>query len=203
MQKRVIDIKGKKFGRLTVMSKIENNKVKNRSQYWKCLCDCGNEHIVDGYSLREGLTKSCNCYRIEQIRNRDYKPSLKTREKISKSLNGIIPWNKGLAHSDKHRKNLRLGRLKYIIKTGKINGPNIGIHEKEILDNLELCFSPYNIKRQYPVAGYFLDGYCPTLNLTIEIDEPNHKYKQEKDSYREQQIKNELNCQFLRYQICV
>ena len=29
---------------------------------WLCKCDCGNERIVNGYSLRTGATVSCGCY---------------------------------------------------------------------------------------------------------------------------------------------
>lgn len=54
----VIDITGKKFGRLTVISRAEG---KGRAAHFKCLCDCGNTTIVRGYSLRKGITKSCGC----------------------------------------------------------------------------------------------------------------------------------------------
>lgn len=77
--------------------------------------------------------------------------------------------------------------------------PCIGKQEKPILDKLENFFS-YTILRQHRVNGYFLDGYCPMLNLAIEIDEPRHKRTDilKKDKYREEQIKNKLNCSFLR-----
>jgi len=75
--------------------------------------------------------------------------------------------------------------------------PCIGKQEKPILDNLEKCLT-YTILRQHKVTGYFLDGYCPALNLAIEIDEPRHKNNIEKDKIREEEIKEKLNCQFLR-----
>lgn len=53
-----LDLAGEKFGRLTV---IEFAYVKNGDTYWKCLCDCGNECIVRGYSLNTSRTKSCGC----------------------------------------------------------------------------------------------------------------------------------------------
>lgn len=47
---------GNKYGKLTVIEKIYDNGLK-----WKCLCDCGNEIIVSGNSLRMGNTSSCGC----------------------------------------------------------------------------------------------------------------------------------------------
>ncbi len=52
-----IDIKNQKFGCLTVLEVHSLNK----SYYWKCLCECGNETIVHGNKLRSGRTKSCGC----------------------------------------------------------------------------------------------------------------------------------------------
>lgn len=62
---RLIDLTGKKFGRLTVIERAENNK---RGQtFWKCKCDCGKETIVNSVSLRSGDTQSCGCYLKERI----------------------------------------------------------------------------------------------------------------------------------------
>jgi len=57
----VINLVGLKFGRLLVNSK---NEIKgNRRQVrWNCECDCGNNHIVTGESLRSGKSKSCGCF---------------------------------------------------------------------------------------------------------------------------------------------
>ena len=55
----MIDMMGKKFGRLEVVECAEKNKY--GSYAWKCKCECGGEIIVDGRSLRRGLTKSCGC----------------------------------------------------------------------------------------------------------------------------------------------
>ena len=54
------DIKGQKFTRLTVIE--EKGKNKYGSYMWLCKCDCGNEIVVDGASLRNSHTKSCGCY---------------------------------------------------------------------------------------------------------------------------------------------
>ena len=55
---KLIDISGLKFGRLTA---VEISHMKGRYIMWRCICDCGNEKIVEGKPLRDGLTKSCGC----------------------------------------------------------------------------------------------------------------------------------------------
>lgn len=61
--KRLIDLTGKRFGRLTVQGRAENTK---RGQVrWRCLCDCGKETIVLGVHLRSGHTQSCGCMGLQ------------------------------------------------------------------------------------------------------------------------------------------
>ena len=52
-----LDLKGKKFGHLTVLEKI--NGTERRT--WKCQCDCGAIVNVLAYSLTTGATTSCGC----------------------------------------------------------------------------------------------------------------------------------------------
>lgn len=59
-----IEIGGQRFSRLTVIKSAGINK--HRFRIWLCRCDCGNEVVVTGNSLRVGRTKSCGCYRIEK-----------------------------------------------------------------------------------------------------------------------------------------
>ena len=58
------DLTGKKFGRLTVMSRAKN--CKNYAM-WNCRCDCGNEIAVRTSSLKSGHTKSCGCYHRDVV----------------------------------------------------------------------------------------------------------------------------------------
>ena len=58
-----IDLTGKKFGRLTVIKKLEK---KGNEWYWQCKCDCGKERIVSGVSLRRGSCRSCGCLKQEK-----------------------------------------------------------------------------------------------------------------------------------------
>lgn len=64
---RLIDLTGQRFGRLTVIKRVDNSIQPSGQQkaQWLCKCDCGNEHIVKGYSLKNGDTKSCGCLNSE------------------------------------------------------------------------------------------------------------------------------------------
>lgn len=53
-----IDLTGQRFGRLTV---IRYDHSEHDGAHWLCKCDCGNEKVIAGYSLRSGKTKSCGC----------------------------------------------------------------------------------------------------------------------------------------------
>ena len=63
----VIDITGKKFGRLTVIERSENNKYGDAM--WLCRCDCGAFRKTVGSALRNGHTQSCGCLHKEKVAN--------------------------------------------------------------------------------------------------------------------------------------
>ena len=62
--KNPIDLTGHKFGRLTVLNRAENSK--DGRVRWLCKCDCGNERIILGKSLKNGHTQSCGCLNKER-----------------------------------------------------------------------------------------------------------------------------------------
>lgn len=66
----LIDLTGRKFGRLTVICRAEDaaGQYAIKRPLWLCRCDCGNLTTVIGANLREGMTKSCGCLRIEKSR---------------------------------------------------------------------------------------------------------------------------------------
>lgn len=59
---KFIDLTNQTFGRLTVVSRGDNDGTRAT---WNCVCECGTETNVDGKKLRSGHTKSCGCYRAE------------------------------------------------------------------------------------------------------------------------------------------
>lgn len=60
-----IDLRGKIFGRLTVIRLANIQKPKKVS--WLCKCSCGKKHVVISDHLLSGNTKSCGCLRSEII----------------------------------------------------------------------------------------------------------------------------------------
>ena len=65
---RKIDMIGQRYGRLVVISQSES--IKPGRLRWLCKCDCGNECVVKGISLRRGNTKSCGCLSSENAQQR-------------------------------------------------------------------------------------------------------------------------------------
>lgn len=58
MGKPVVDLAGRKFGKLTV---IERSGSKHGHMIWLCQCECGNQTKVYRGELTKGKTKSCGC----------------------------------------------------------------------------------------------------------------------------------------------
>lgn len=58
--KKPSDLKGKKFGRLTVVSKYPV-KSSGGAIRWRCVCDCGAKSVVISSNLTSGSVKSCGC----------------------------------------------------------------------------------------------------------------------------------------------
>jgi len=61
---RLVDVSGHQFGRLTAISHVTGT----RPAKFLCRCECGRERIVEGARLRNGITKSCGCIRVEMNR---------------------------------------------------------------------------------------------------------------------------------------
>ena len=72
MGKLLNDLSGKKFGRVTVIKRVEN---KNNRVAYLCKCDCGNEFITLSQHLVSGCTKSCGCLNREKASKRMAKMS--------------------------------------------------------------------------------------------------------------------------------
>lgn len=79
---KFIDLTRKKFGRLTVES-----RVSDISHKWNCICDCGSYAVVAGGNLRSGHTRSCGCLASEVT------SAVKTKHGYSRKTgrNGMYP----------------------------------------------------------------------------------------------------------------
>lgn len=52
-----------KYGRLQF---IEVAERRNRRSFWRVLCDCGTEKVVNSSDVKNGKIKSCGCWRREK-----------------------------------------------------------------------------------------------------------------------------------------
>lgn len=68
------DITGQKYGKLTVIKRIENDKYGNAM--WNCRCDCGGSIDVLGTNLRSGTVRSCGCLHAEIMRGTKHKENM-------------------------------------------------------------------------------------------------------------------------------
>lgn len=61
--RRVEDLTGQTFGKLTVLERAPDHLNKDGTKYimWKCRCECGNEVVTRATSLKNGHTRSCGC----------------------------------------------------------------------------------------------------------------------------------------------
>ncbi len=63
----LIDLKGKRFGRLLVL--YQGDRIGGKIG-WICQCDCGNKKLIAGGNLTKGLSRSCGCLRKEMMREK-------------------------------------------------------------------------------------------------------------------------------------
>lgn len=60
-----INMVGLRFGRLVVLTRSDRVS-KDRAVSWVCRCDCGEELVILGRSMRRGNTVSCGCFGREK-----------------------------------------------------------------------------------------------------------------------------------------
>jgi len=56
---KALDLSGQKYGKLTVISRAENNK--HGKTMWNCICDCGGKSFTVGSHLLNGKAATCGC----------------------------------------------------------------------------------------------------------------------------------------------
>jgi hypothetical protein len=72
---KILNIIGKRFGKLIAIERLDlicDNFGGKRYQ-WKFLCDCGNEYIAIGSSVKKGRIKSCGCNKNNKDKNGNWK----------------------------------------------------------------------------------------------------------------------------------
>lgn len=75
-----IDMKGQKYGRLTVLERAGTNSQVLAT--WVAQCDCGTVGVYVGRSIRDGHTRSCGCLQRELLAERSRRSVKKPRQKL-------------------------------------------------------------------------------------------------------------------------
>lgn len=67
--KRVDLEPGMMFGRLTTIAKIDEvvDTTGRRQPMWECKCICGKSVVTRARYLREGKSKSCGCFKVDNM----------------------------------------------------------------------------------------------------------------------------------------
>lgn len=109
-RKRREDLIGQKFGKLTVIEFIE---MRHGHPYYKCKCDCGNEKIINGYSLKIGDTKSCGCLR-KKGKSNEIQPKSNYKVKGNKRGREVKEYKLSPTELAAYLKELETKEVKYI-----------------------------------------------------------------------------------------
>ena len=74
--------------------------------------------------------------------------------------------------------------------------------EAETIMHIITAFDGEDMRLQYSVEPYRIDLYFPEYRLAVECDEKQHKHggAQDDDQIREQSIKNNIGCTFIRFE---
>jgi len=192
---------GNSFGELTVVS-INNDKNTN-SNMVNCVCSCGSTNICRMSHLISGQIKQCKLHKAYMSINNKYGNITVLGLSHTKKGNTYVVGECDCGVIDifelsrLNSGNTRSCGCQLFRWDGRIRP------EVEFMNIIEpLLFTRgLTLERQYKVNGYKIDGFIPELNLALEYDEKGHKSKSQKieDSNREFDIKNEIGCDFLRF----
>lgn len=88
---KIHDLKGTKFGLLTVKSLVKRKSPKEPVK-WICICECGNRINVKTALLNNGNTKSCGCFKMKSLIGRENYQVKRTIAKYGTWVSSKDPW---------------------------------------------------------------------------------------------------------------
>lgn len=88
---------GDRFGKLTILKRIENKIAKSKNGYssipmFLCKCDCGNVVSVQGRYLLNQSTRSCGCMKLDNFSTKPSYTHIKTQENGKKLYDIYRKW---------------------------------------------------------------------------------------------------------------
>lgn len=147
------------------------------------------------------------------IKNRGKKNYLQTEEgkqlqknTLKRKYGDQIEYVSQIPYARQRNRENQIKRLQKQIFNNEPMQPCIGKNERICLDELEK-YTQFKIHRNLQIIGYFPDGYIKELNLLIEYDERGHFIDnwttlRKRDIIRENDLKQELNCEIFRIKDC-
>ena len=123
------DLTGKKFGRLTIISRT-GEKISGHST-WNAICDCGNSIVVKGTNVVCEKTRSCGCLRCGENHYR-WNKDLTDQERRDGRKRNVFPgyhaWRDAVLERDNYT----------CQKCGVVNGDLKAHHIEAYAVNMEL-----------------------------------------------------------------
>jgi hypothetical protein len=55
------DLANQRFGKLVAVERVPRPEGGRRGSWWRCICDCGKEHVTRATLLSTGRVSSCGC----------------------------------------------------------------------------------------------------------------------------------------------
>jgi hypothetical protein len=192
---------GNVYERLTVIERAENNH--RGDAQWLCKCECGNEVVVKGISLRSGHTRSCGCLQKDKVRQQGLK---NTADLLEKRFGRLVVKERLVGNKDK------IGKWRCICDCG---GETITTSEKLLSGHTQSCgclqsrgeesianyltinhitfckeYSFSDLKRRHRLRFDFAIFQDKTLVCLIEYDGAQH-FNKSNNFYNEEIIEND------------
>lgn len=185
--KHIIDLAGKTFGRLQVLSlsRIDDKK----KTYWLCKCECGKEKEFSGENLRRGKAKSCGCYHREKVIESNIKRTVDLSGQIFGEWTVLFREHlEGKEDAVYYRCKCSCGKERTIRYSNLITGDSRScgckkvskgeIKIMQLLEDNDISFEKEKIFSdcKNPITDYLLrfDFYLPNYNTVIEFDGLQH-----------------------------
>lgn len=182
---KMIDLIGQQFNYWTVLE-YDKEKSSTKRKYWICKCKCGTIKSVRSDQLKNGQSKSCGCYKIEDFINRTKKDL--TNQRFGRLI-ALYPTDKRSGHHivwhckcdcgnecDIDGAMLSINHVQScgcIVSIGEANIQRV-LQENNILFEKQKTFSDFITES----GGYpRYDFYLPEYNRLIEFDGQQH-YKE-------------------------
>jgi len=87
---KLIDLTGKRFGKLVAIEPTEERR--GGSVVWKCQCNCGKTSFVSSRNLISGRTKSCGCIVTKDLTEQKFGRLIVLEDTNKRYGNGSVVW---------------------------------------------------------------------------------------------------------------